>query len=83
MARKHKKDLQSLAYVVTTGMLLPTQSRGARRRWIDRQDTLTDFGQVSPQVMQDPSRRPPVIVKSGCAVVCFYYAGRYHCKLLC
>jgi hypothetical protein len=39
--------------------------------------------QITPQVMQDPSHKPPIIVKSNCYVVCFYSAGHYICRLIC
>jgi len=39
--------------------------------------------QIVPQVMQDPTRPRPVVIKSNCAVVCFYVGGRYQCSLIC
>lgn len=40
--------------------------------------------QVTPQVMQDPTRpRPPIIVKESCRVICFYTGGRYRCTVVC
>jgi hypothetical protein len=39
--------------------------------------------QILPQVMQDPGRPRPVIIKSNCTVVCFYFAGLYQCSLIC
>ena len=39
--------------------------------------------QILPQVMQDPERPRPVIVKPNCTVVCFYFGGRYQCSVIC
>jgi hypothetical protein len=57
----------------------------AGRRSAAGQHSRIDSRHVSPQVMEDPSRpRPPVIVKgTNCAVICFYFAGRYRCSVVC
>lgn len=39
--------------------------------------------QILPQVMQDPSRPRPVVIKTSCTVICFYFGGRYQCSLIC
>ncbi len=40
---------------------------------------------VAPQVMNDPTRRPPVIVKGNCTRLCFYdpLIRRYRCTTIC
>jgi hypothetical protein len=38
---------------------------------------------ILPQVMQDPERPRPVIIKQNCTVVCFYFGGRRQCSLIC
>lgn len=64
-------------------MRLPIQSVGINRSMNPRQSTAVTPHHVSPHVMRDPSRRPPIIIKDSCAVICFYTAGRYVCSLVC
>ena len=39
--------------------------------------------QITPQVLQIPNKRPPIVVKSNCQKICFLDGNRYRCYTIC
>jgi hypothetical protein len=39
--------------------------------------------QITPQVLQVPTQRPPIVVKSNCHKICFLVGNRYRCYTVC
>lgn len=46
-------------------------------------DGLIDSPQIMPQVLQNPTQRPPILIKSNCEKICFLVRGRYTCMTIC
>lgn len=46
-------------------------------------DGLTDSPQIMPQVLQNPTQRPTIVIKSNCQKICFLVGGRYRCMTVC
>jgi hypothetical protein len=39
--------------------------------------------QITPQVLQIPTKRPPIVIKSNCQKICFLDGNRYRCYTIC